>query len=87
MYGGPEEQVTLRCSRKILNQVIDRFGEGPEIKNLTEDTFDITVPVSISGTFYAWVFQYTGEMQILAPESVREAYARMLQDAIDAAMG
>lgn len=83
MYDGNEEEVTLRCRHKILDQVIDRFGEGIELKNVTKQTFDVTVPVCISGTFYAWVLQFVGEMNIIAPGHVKDAYAGYLQEAID----
>ena len=83
MYDGNEEAVTLRCRHGILDQVIDRFGEGIELKNVTANTFDITVPVCISNTFYAWVVQFVGEMNIVSPGYIRDAYAEYLQDAID----
>lgn len=75
MYGGPEEKVTLRCSMEILDQVIDRFGDGIGLKNVSKETFEVTVPVSLSTTFYAWVFQFVGKMRILVPDYVRKAYA------------
>ena len=87
MYNGPQEEVTLRCRLAILDQVIDRFGADVEIRNVQKDTFDIKVPVSISGTFYAWVFQFVGEMNIIAPEHIRDAYADYLQEAIDDVLG
>ena len=87
MFDGPKEDVTLRCRTGILDQVIDRFGEGVELKIRDSATFDVTVPVSVSATFYAWVFQFTGEMAVIAPEYVREKYAEMLQEAIDVALG
>ena len=87
MFNGPQEEVTLRCRQAILDQVIDRFGQDIEIKNVQNDTFDITVPVSISGTFYAWVFQFVGEMNILSPGHVKDAYADYLQEAIDDVLG
>ena len=87
MYDGNEEDVTLRCRHKILDQVIDRFGEGIELKNITQQTFDVTVPVCISGTFYAWVVQFVGEMNIIAPGHVKDAYAGYLQEAIDDVLG
>ncbi len=83
MYGGPEEQVTLKCDMEILDQVIDRFGDGIELKNIRKDSFQVTAPVSLSTTFYGWVFQFVGKMSIQGPEYVREAYARYLQEAID----
>ena len=87
MYGGPEEEVTLKCSKEILDQVIDRFGDGVELKKVRKDSFEVTVPVGLSTTFYAWVFQYVGKMQILGPEYVRTEYAWYLQDAIDDTLG
>ena len=86
MYGGPEEKVTLRCKLEILDQVIDRFGDGIDIK-AGKKHFTVTVPVSLSTTFYAWVFQYVGKMSILAPEHVRESYAGYLEEALDDVLG
>lgn len=87
MYDGNEEDVTLRCRHNLMDQMIDKFGEGIEIRNVQSETFDITVPVHISGTFYAWVTQFVGEMKIVAPEYIRQAYAGYLTEAVDAALG
>ena len=100
MYGGAEEQVTLKCSLEILDQVIDRFGDRITLRDVRIDrrqneesdphpggTFSVTVPVSLSTTFYAWVFQYVGKMVIQSPEYVRETYAAFLQEAIDETLG
>ena len=73
MYGGPEETVTLRCRMELLDQVIDRFGDQ--------------VAMSLSTTFYAWVFQFVGQMSIVGPEHVRLAYAGYLEEALDDALG
>ncbi len=86
MYGGPEERVTLRCNTEILDQVIDRFGDGIDIKP-GKKHFTVTVPVSLSTTFYAWVFQFVGKMSIVCPEYVREAYAGYLEEALDDVLG
>ena len=95
MYSGQEEEVTLRCSLEIMDQVIDRFGDGVEVKNLELKTekgkktgaFTITVPVNLSNTFYAWVFTFVGQMKIQGPEYVRREYAGYLEKAIDEALG
>jgi predicted DNA-binding transcriptional regulator YafY len=91
MYSGPEEKVTLRCSLGIMDQVIDRFGESVEVKNLEVKTvkgkktgyFTITVPVNLSTTFYSWVFTYVGQMKILGPEKVRKEYEGYLKQAMN----
>ncbi len=87
MYDGNEEEVTLRCKRHLMDQVIDKFGEGVSVKNVRRETFDITVPVHITGTFYAWVTQFIGEMTIIEPGHVRIAYADYLKDGIDDVLG
>ena len=86
MFDGPEANVTLQCALEILDQVIDRFGDGIEIK-AGKKHFTVTVPVSLSTTFYAWVFQYVGKMSILAPEHVRTSYAGYLEEALDDVLG
>ncbi len=83
MYDGPEENVTLQCSMEILDQVIDQFGEQIELKNKTKKQFTVTVPVSLSTTFYAWVFQYVGKMKITSPEYVKEEYQEYLREAME----
>jgi len=87
MYDGNEEEVTLRCKRHLMDQMIDKFGEGVNVSNVRRETFDITVPVHISGTFYAWVTQFIGEMTITSPGHVRDAYVEFLQEGIDDVLG
>lgn len=87
MYDGNEEEVTLCCKRHLMDQMIDKFGEGVNVSNVRRETFDITVPVHISGTFYAWVTQFIGEMTITGPGHVRDAYAEFLQEGIDDVLG
>lgn len=86
MFDGPEEQVTLRCRLELMDHVIDRFGEEVKIRRLRDDIFEITVPVRLSTTFYAWVFKYVGKMRIAAPEYVRKQYMEYLQNAMDEMM-
>ncbi len=85
MYSGEETAVTLRCDYDMMDHIIDRFGTGVPLENITEDTFDISVPVSVSPTFYAWVFQYAGAIRIIEPDSVRDGYLRMLETGIGTA--
>jgi predicted DNA-binding transcriptional regulator YafY len=87
MYDGPEEKVTLRCKTEILDQVIDRFGEGITLKKAGKGYFKFTVPVCVSTTFFGWVFQFVGQMSIMGPEKVKEEYAGYLEEALDEARG
>ena len=87
MYGGPEEKVTLLCKREILDQVYDRFGTGIRPQKAGNGSFRVTVPVSLSTTFYAWVFQFVGQMKIEKPAHVRDAYGKYLEEALEDVIG
>ena len=81
MYGGEEHEVTMRCRIELIDNIIDKFGKDVTITNVTPDSFDATATVAVGGTFLAWVFQYSGEMLITAPECVKDLYSQMLQQA------
>lgn len=72
MYDGEEKQVTLRCKHHMMENIIDAFGQDVTPENITKDTFDVTVDVSVSNTFFAWLLGYAGDMTIAGPEEVRQ---------------
>ena len=82
MYGGPEENVTLKCKTEILDQIIDRFGDDIVLKETEKGYFEFTVPVRVSSTFYGWAFQFVGEMEIVGPVNVKKEYTERLADAL-----
>ena len=84
MYDGEPCQVTLRCTGGLMKQIIDRFGEDVDTRELGDGTFEARVNLSASPTFYAWVFTFGGGIQIKSPESVRKAYQQMLQTCLNA---
>lgn len=67
-------KVRLRCDNKLMNYVIDRFGDDVQTITATKTQFDAVVNISVSQTFYAWVFQFAGGMRIMSPKPVREQY-------------
>ena len=86
MFTGSTRIVTLRCRPDVMDQVIDKFGPGVAVLNVTKDSFDIMVPVSVSVTFFAWVFQFAGQMKVIDPPDVCDMYVNMLQKAQDEAL-
>lgn len=44
------------------------------------------MPVAVTGTFFAWVFQFVGEMKNMEPKGVRDRFAYALQEALDDAL-
>ena len=82
MYDGPEEKVTLRCKHHMMQNIIDYFGQDVIPENVSKDTFDVTVNVSVSNTFFSWVLGFAGDMIISNPKSVKEKYTALLRQEI-----
>ena len=81
---GDMETVTLRCRHHMIDHIIDYFGKDVEPFNITEETFDVNSRVCASTTFFSWVMGYTGDMTIVGPDRVQEAFRRLLQQGIEA---
>ena len=60
-------QVKLEVRNDLAKYIVDRFGTGLETKQTSDERFQVTVEVSLSPTFYAWVFRFGGEIRILSP--------------------
>lgn len=78
MYDGePIVSVTLKCRNKVMKSVIDRFGMDVQTQPLNKEYFTAVVDVSASQTFFGWVFQFGGDIQIMKPAKVKRAFQEM----------
>ena len=74
MYAGASRKVTLQFGSDMIPSVQDRFGEQVEIRKVGKETFEVTVTVMISPTFWGWLFQYQDRIRLTHPQSaIREA--------------
>ncbi len=73
MFGGVPERVTLSCSNRLANVMLDRFGsKTPILKQ--GDRFRITVNVVPSPVFLGWIISFGEEAEIIEPKAVRDKY-------------
>ena len=79
MFGGQEEQVTLRFSNRMIGVVIDTFGKDVAITSLDEDHFQIRTTVAVSPQFFGWLFGLDGEAAITAPREVMDRFAAQME--------
>ncbi len=79
MYDGEECTVTLRCNNSVMKDIIDRFGEDVKTTVLDDQSFLAEVTVSVSQTFFAWVFAYAGKIRIVDPQNVRTDFLRQIE--------
>ncbi len=76
MYGGQPEKITIQFDCKLIGVVYDKFGEDTEMIRMDENTCEAHVCVQISPTFWGWLFQFGGQMRVIAPDTVIEEYKK-----------
>ncbi len=83
MYKGKEVIVELQCRNDLMKTMIDKFGEDVETAILDDEHFKVTASVSLSPTFYGWVFEFGGDIRILSPIEAKDAYYNMVTKAAE----
>ncbi len=83
MFDGEEYTVKLCCDNSVMKDVIDRFGEGVKTTSLDETSFLAEIDVSVSQTFFAWVFAFNGKITIISPDKIVEEYKSMLNTTLE----
>lgn len=72
MHGGEIYDIELKCSKKITEQVADRFGEDIFIKKVTDSDFCFTVRAALSDALVSWVISYGDRVKVLEPQILRD---------------
>ena len=78
LFDGDRTKVTLLCDAAAMNSVMDHFGDLADTKPVDDCTFRLTAEVSLSPTFFAWVFQFGGKVKILEPTEAVEKYRNLI---------
>ena len=81
MFGGETEYVKLCFANHLIGTVYDKFGEDTKMKRVNADSCTAEVDVQISPTFWGWLFQFAGEMQIVEPPELIDTYRHLLNNA------
>ena len=79
MFTGTEQSVKLKFASHLVGAVIDRFGKDVMIFPQGNDHFTVSIPVAVSPQFFAWVFGFGDEVEILSAATVREEMKKRLQ--------
>ena len=71
MFGGKIEEVELKCSKDMLEQVLDRFGENIFISKLTDKSFNFTYSAAVSDALVTWIINFGNKIEAVKPEQLR----------------
>ena len=82
MYGGETVKVTLVFDAQMIDYIYEKFGMDTKIRPCEDDSFTANVEVQLSPTFWGWLFQFTGQMRITAPEIAVQQFKEVLKNAL-----
>lgn len=75
MFSGQRAAVTLHVKTRLMRAVIDRFGMDVQAypdKSDPDNFARVYVNVNLAPTFYSWVLQYDGGIQIVGNSAARQ---------------
>ena len=76
------EVVELLCENSMMSTVLDHFGNKIKPKQIDKEHFSVSVEVSVSPTFFAWVFEFGGKIKILSPQCAIDEYVNLLKKSL-----
>ena len=76
MFSGKEQSVTLRCSNRFLEEIIERFGENVRFSSRNADNFIAEVTAVTGEGFISWLLQYGNSVEVIRPASLRAAVSQ-----------
>ena len=83
MFTGQDRQVKMRFTNNLAGAVFDRFGTDIMLIPDGEDHFTVTLDLAVSPRFYAWLFGFGTDAEILSPDDVREDASNMAQRIVE----
>lgn len=79
MYGGTKQNIYLRCSNIIIDDVIDNFGKDTIMRKDDDEHFIAKIQSSEQGIIY-WCLQYLKYCELLEPENLRKQLIEILDE-------
>ncbi|MBQ2746779.1 MAG: transcriptional regulator [Clostridia bacterium] len=80
MYSGDIEEIELKCSKRILEQIVDRFSDEIFIYKVTDDTFSFSVKAVISQGLISWILQYGADIEVISPDALKKGVIKTINE-------
>ncbi len=78
-FAGKPEQITLRCDKGFLDDVMDRFGLDVHVKEEANERISVTFKATPRGVKF-WAFQYLPYIEITEPTWLRDEIIECLKN-------
>jgi predicted DNA-binding transcriptional regulator YafY len=84
VFKGVRTEVCLKCKSKHMKAILDYFGHGIKTTNSEKGYFNAGVEIELSPTFYAWIFQFEGDIIIQSPQKAIDDFIKTAEIIIEA---
>ena len=78
MFGGELCRIDLECDEKLLDQMLDQFGNDIFIRKADEGKFRFSADALISEGLIGWIMQFGGRVKVISPETLKNDVAAKL---------
>ena len=72
MFVGERQTVNLKCASRLLEQIVDRFGDSIFVSNVTENDFEINVECAVSHGLCSWIAGFGDDIEVLSPQTLKD---------------
>lgn len=80
MHGGEVEEIELRCEKKLIEQVVDRFSEKIFVRDVSDTHFTFGIKAAVSDGLISWIVSYGGRIKVLSPKDLRDGVIARAKD-------
>ena len=84
MYADKAENISFVADIRIVDQIVDWFGDNALIKQIKNDEGKVSVSVKVSpNAMENWALQYLEFVEITAPASFRERMKKVVSEGLE----
>ena len=73
MFTGESGEIELRCDNKLIDDILEKFGEDIPLKFFDENHFTFKSHVELSNGLISWIMQYGSDIKVISPKKLSDA--------------
>lgn len=73
MFTGESGEIELCCDNRIIDDILEKFGDETPLKIFDENHFVFKADVELSSGLISWIMQYGADIKVLSPKNLSDA--------------
>ena len=73
MFTGESGEIELCCDNRIIDDILEKFGDETPLKIFDENHFMFKADVELSNGLISWIMQYGADIKVLSPKNLSDA--------------